>query len=123
MELGFGVVRMAQLIAPFPDQLFGGEEAVHGAFRTQIPPFVEQRGDDFARRAVEEARGGEHVGDTLALGVVQRPGPGGGSGGAAGTRERAFGDGRRWLGPGPTPGTTPTCAASDVAAISSSSRR
>ena len=34
MELGFGVVRMAQLIAPFPDRLFGGEEAVHGAFRT-----------------------------------------------------------------------------------------
>ena len=33
MELGFGVVRMAQLIAPFPDRLFGGEEAVHGAFR------------------------------------------------------------------------------------------
>ena len=75
-ELGFGVVRMAQLIAPFPDRLFGGEEAVHGAFRTQIPPFVEQRGDDFARRAVEEARGGEHVEDTLALGVVQRPGGG-----------------------------------------------
>ena len=88
-EFGFGVVRMAELIAPFPDRLFGGQEAVHGAFRTQIPAFVEQRGDDFARRAVDEARGGEHVEDALALGIAQCPGgalaglPGPGSGPSA----------------------------------------
>ena len=35
-ELGIGVVRVAELIAPFPDRLFGGQEAVHGAFRAQI---------------------------------------------------------------------------------------
>ena len=85
-EFGFGVVRMAELIAPFSDRLFGGQEAVHGAFRAQVPAFVEQCGDDLARGAVEEARGGEHVQDALALGAIQCPGgrraglPGPGSG-------------------------------------------
>ena len=73
-EFGFGVVRMAELIAPFSDRLFGGQEAVHGAFRAQVPAFVEQCGDDLARGAVEEARGGEHVQDALALGAIQCPG-------------------------------------------------
>ena len=85
-EFEFGVVRMAQLIAPFSDRLFGGQEAVHGAFRAQVPAFVEQCGDDLARGAVEEARGGAHVQDGLALGAIQCPGgrraglPGPGSG-------------------------------------------
>ena len=85
-EFGFGVVRMAELIASFSDRLFGAQEAVHGAFRAQVPAFVEQCGDDLARGAVEEARGGEHVQDALALGAIQCPGgrlaglPGPGSG-------------------------------------------
>ena len=85
-EFGFGVVRMAELIASFSDRLFGAQQAVHGAFRAQVPAFVEQCGDDLARGAVEEARGGEHVQDALALGAIQCPGgrlaglPGPGSG-------------------------------------------
>ena len=43
-------------------------------FRTQISAFVEQRGDDFGGCAVDEARGGEHIEDTLALGAIQGPG-------------------------------------------------
>ena len=36
--------------------------------------FVEQRRHDLRRRAVDEARAGEHIEDLLALGFTQRPG-------------------------------------------------
>ena len=73
--------------------------------------FVEQRRHDLRRRTVDEARGGEHIEDLLALGFTQRPG--GRWTGLAGARELTSDDGRRSPVTRPVlgrPAPRPTCA-------------
>ena len=84
-QLGLGVGRMFELIAPLSHRLICGQDPIHRALRAQVSAFIEQRGDDLGGRAVDEARGGEHVEHLLAFGVAQRPG--GRGDGAAGARE------------------------------------
>src|SRR5664279_1448372 len=47
---------MPQLLAPLPDFLAGGQDAVHGADRAVVDPFVEQAGVDLGWRLIGEAR-------------------------------------------------------------------
>ena len=65
---------MFELIAPLSHRLIRGQDPIHRALRAQVLAFIEQRGDDLGGRAVDEARGGEHVEHMLAFGVAQRPG-------------------------------------------------
>ena len=73
-ELGLGVVRMGELIAPFSHRLLRGQDAIHRALRAQVLPFIEQGRDDLRRRTVDEARRHERVQDLLAFGLAKRPG-------------------------------------------------
>ena len=65
---------MLTLIASLPDRLIRSQDSIHRPLRAQVVAFVEQRRHDFRRRAVDEARVGEHIEDLLALGFTQRPG-------------------------------------------------
>ena len=66
-ELGFLVLGVAQLVAPFAQLSFALEEAVHGAFRAEVNPFIEQRGVDLAGSAIHEPVTVEHGQDLLAF--------------------------------------------------------
>ena len=55
-EFGLGVTRMGELIAPLAHWLLRGQDAIHGAPRAQVLPFIEERCDDLRGRAVDEAR-------------------------------------------------------------------
>ena len=64
---------MARLVAAFADFLRGGEETLPGAFRTQVGPFLQERGVDFRRRGVAEAFTMQHVEHRLTFGLAERP--------------------------------------------------
>ena len=55
-ELGRGVVRATDLIAPLFDLVRSVEDAIHRAWRTEVGPLIEQRGVHLRRRLIDEAR-------------------------------------------------------------------
>jgi hypothetical protein len=52
---------MAQLIAAFAHCGAALQQAVHGADRRQVAPFVEQLGVNGRRRAISESRAVQHI--------------------------------------------------------------
>src|SRR5450756_695380 len=72
-KLGLLVDGASQLSAPFADFVMLGENAIHGADRTQIDALVEQAGVDFGWGQIDKPRLPQVVEDDLALLRDKRP--------------------------------------------------
>jgi len=60
-QLGFGILRVAQLVAAFPHFLIFTQNTVHRPPGAQIFSFVQQRGIYFARRLIGKTLTVEHL--------------------------------------------------------------
>jgi len=71
-QLGLGVGRVGELVAPLAATTVDGQQAVHRAHRAEIAALVEQRGVHRRRGGVDEALAVEGVEQQLALRNIQR---------------------------------------------------
>jgi hypothetical protein len=58
---------MPELVPPLAQLVLLLQDAVHGAGRTDVFPFVHQPGDDLRRRLIDEPRRVQHVEHLLSL--------------------------------------------------------
>ena len=70
-QLGLGVGRVGELVAPLAAAAVDGQQPVHGAHRAEVAALVEQRGVHGRRRGVDEALAVEGVQQHLALLRIQ----------------------------------------------------
>jgi hypothetical protein len=73
-QLGLGVRRMDELVAPLPRATGARQQPVHGAHRAKVAALVEQRGMHGRRRGVQEPLAVERIEQRLVLQDVQGDG-------------------------------------------------
>ncbi|PWC63064.1 hypothetical protein TSH7_14020 [Azospirillum sp. TSH7] len=72
-QFGLGIGRVPALLATLAHFIIvGGEQAVHGAHRAQILPFIKQRGVDLGRGGIDEAFAMQQVKHAIPLTAAQR---------------------------------------------------